>query len=438
MNEETAGHEEQIARPGELVDPDAGQGGRPTNSPPVKRLIQTDPGSVLASGVDSLTVAVDFFWRDSSFFRVLDELKAEAVARDCPMPGLIKSCDGQHELAYEVKPFGKDGYSWVITSPEFSIKLGNWMAPRSRPSAMIDFRAEILWMHGVVESIDRIITLLKSVGAMPANIKASRIDLCLDLLIQAPFWCRLLEEHVVTRAKAKCARGFGRGFSGLEIGSGELRGRLYDKDLEIRMKSKKFWMFDIWNINEDELPEELRVIRIEFQLRREALKELGIDSIWSFVNHPRNLWAYCTHCWLQFTDNPETETRFQETLPFWKTVQDGFLGGQCGTPLIRAKAVNVKKKQLAQQMLGQLTSLIAIDSEEFAPELELEQQLPLLTKSAALIGMDDDVFSEKVRQKQGKYLKAVAKFKNAETARKHLGLPRVTKESVQATRKEEV
>jgi len=425
MNDQAVLTDESVDMSGDSGSLNAEQGGRPTNSPPAKRLIQTDSGSVLASGVDSLTVAVDFFWRDTSFFRVLDGLKTEAAAKECPMPGLIKSCDGQHEMAFEVKPFGKDGYSWVFTSPEFAIKLGNWTAPRSRPSAMIDFRSETLWIHGVVESIDRIMTLLKSVGAMPASIKASRIDVCVDLLIQSPFWCRLLEEHVVTRAKAKCARGFGRGFSGLEIGGGELRGRLYDKDLEIRMKSKKFWMYDIWNINEGELPEELRVIRIEFQLRREALKELGIDSIWTFVNHPRNLWAYCTRCWLKFTDNPETETRFQVTLPFWKTVQEGFLGGQCGTPLIRAKAVNVKKKQLAHQMLGQLTSLIAIDSEEFAPELVMEHQLPLLTKSAALVGMDDAVLSEKVRRKQGKYLKAIEKFMNAESMRKSAGLPTV-------------
>lgn len=423
MNEEPLEQEGQCVRPGETLHADAEQWGRPTNSPPAKRLIQVDPGSVLASGVDSSTIAVDFFWRNSAFFKALDELKAEAVAKECPMPGLLQSHDGQQELAYEVKPFGKDGYSWVITSPEFAIKLGNWMAPRSRPSAMIDFRSETLWMHGVVESIDRIMTLFKGVGAASASIKASRIDLCVDLLIQEPVWCRLLEDHVVTRAKAKCARGFGRGFSGLEIGSGELRGRLYDKDLEIRTKSKKFWMYDIWNVNEGDLGDGLRVIRIEFQLRREVLKELGIDSIWSFVNHPRNLWAYCTRCWLQFTDNPATETRFQQTLPFWKTVQEGFLGGQCGTPLIRAKAVNVKKKQLAQQMLGQFTSLIAIDSEEFAPNIELEQQLPLVQKSAALLGMDDDVLSEKVRRKQGKYLKAIEKFKNAEKQRKQLGLP---------------
>ncbi len=103
------------------------------------------------------------------------------------------------------------------------------------------------------------------------------------------------------------------------------------------------------------------------------------------------------------------------------------MGGQCGHPLIRAKAVNVKKKQLAQQMLGQLTSLIAVDSEEFAPQLELEKQLPILTQCAALVGMDDGVLSEKVRRKQGKYLKSIEKFKSAEWQRRVKGLPLANK-----------
>jgi len=399
----------------------AERGGRTTNSPPCKRLIWSEKGFAVASGVDGLTIAVDFHWRDASIFKVLDALKAEAAEKECPMPALLKSADGMREMAYEVKPFGKEGYQWVLTSPEYAIKLGNWTAPRSRPSAMIDFRSETLWMHGLVESIDRILTLLQSVGAHASNVRASRIDVCVDLMIQAGLWDRMLEDHAVTRARNKCARHNGRDFTGFEFGGNEFRCRIYDKDLEIRQKSKKVWMYDIWNI--DELPEQLRVIRVEFQLRREILRELGIDTIWSFVNHPRNLWAYCTHCWLKFTDDPQTETRFQVTLPFWETVQEGFMGGQCGNPLIRAKAVNVSRKQLAQQLMGQFTSLIAIGTENMAPCVRLEDHLAVVSDSAQMLGMDDYELSQRVRMKKGKYLKAIEKFDEAEALRRQHGLP---------------
>jgi hypothetical protein len=196
---------------------------------------------------------------------------------------------------------------------------------------------------------------------------------------------------------------------------------MYDKDLEIRTVSKKTWLYDIWNL--EEVPENFRVMRTEFQLRREAGKDLGLDSVWDFTNHPRNLWAYCTQCWLKFTDNPLTETRFQTVLPFWKTIQDNFLGNQPAAPLIRAKAVNVKRKQLAQQLMGQFTSLIAIGTENMAPCVRLEDHLAVVTESAEMLGLDDYDLSHRVRRKQGKYLKAKEKFKTAEEQRKQLGLP---------------
>ena len=278
----------------------APNGGRTTNSPPAKRLLLSDAGYALASGVDSMTLAVDFFWQ-------------------CPMPGVINAL-GESPWAFEVKQFGKEGYQWLITSPEYSIKLGKWVEPRARPSAMIDFRSETLWIRGVVEAIDRILNLFKSIGAYAGNVKLSRIDLCRDMLVPEPMWSMLLREYAVTRARNKCFRESGRDFSGAELGNKHFRARMYDKDLEIRTVSKKTWMFEIWNL--DEVPENFRVFRTEFQIRREALKELGIDSVWDFTNHPRNLWAYCTQCWLKFTDNPETESRFQQVLPFWKTIQD--------------------------------------------------------------------------------------------------------------------
>lgn len=374
-----------------------------------------DKGRVLASGVDSLYITVDIFWRNDSFFKQLAMLKAEAAAKKCLMPWLLKG-EG-FEWAFGVAGYGSKGYEWVLTSAEYEVQLGNWMSPGSRPSANIQIHSQTLWLYGVVEAIDRILTLLSCAGAMVKETKASRIDVCVDILLPRSFWNRELEDHIVCYAEKISCHGKREKFSGMTIGQGgPFSARLYDKDREIRQKSKKFWMFDIWQL--ESVPEECRAVRVEFQLRREAIVELGMNSIWSFVNHPRNVWAYCSRIWLKFQDRPDLHHTQQQTMLFWKTIQDGFLGGQEEQPMLRAKMVNVKRKQISQQLMGQLTSLIALESEEFAPELEIEHQLPLVLKSAELIGMDDDSLSEKVRRKQGKYLKDVEKFKNAETQRK--------------------
>ena len=404
------------------------KGGRTTNSPPANRgIIFSEKGYALSSGVDKLTLAVDLHWHKTAFFAALDQLKQEAVVKECPMPGILQSTNHGITWAYQVSPFGKEGYRWLLTSPEFAIKLGNWTTPRSRPSAMIDISSEALWMNGVVESVDKIICLLGFAGAHASLVKVSRVDLCLDIMVQSTLWSPALSAHVVARAKAITNHNSGRSFSGFEFGRGHIRCRMYDKPLEIAIKSKKFWFYDIWNLNQDEFPKELRVIRIEFQLRREALKELGLNTVWEFVNYPRNLWAYCVHEWLKFTDDPLLDERDQTVLPFWQTAQENFLGGQCGHPLIRATAVNTKKKQLAQQLIGQLTSLIVIDTDEFAPRVEVQKQNSVLEQSAALLGLDDDGLSERVRRKQGKYLRSVEKFTNAEARRKALGLPQISR-----------
>jgi hypothetical protein len=402
-----------------------------TISPPLKRQLEvTERGCVLGAGVDRLVLAVDLVWRNDDLFRQLAELKNAAIERECTAPGLIRSPEHGLSWAFQVHPYGLRGYQWLLTSPEYAVHLGNWARPRSRPSAMIDIHSETLWMQGVVESIDNVLCLVNSAGGTNEAVKASRIDLCLDLLIPAGLWNAALSSHAVSRARNKCHYETGRLFNALEFGRGDIRCRMYDKALEIRTKSKKTWFYDVWQI--PEVPENARAIRVEFQLRREALKELGINSVWDFTNRPRNLWAYCVREWLKFTDNPSTETRFQHVLPFWKTVQDGFFGSQDACPLIRAKAINIKKKQLAQQLLGQLTSLMVIDTDEFAPQVKLAETQSVVTESAKLLGIDDKELSERVRQKQGRYLKAIEKFREAEKQRKALGLPTRTAEKGEA------
>jgi hypothetical protein len=403
----------------------AGEGRRTTNSRPTDLTKNvTIEGKHLASGIDSLVLAVDLVWKDNSFFKALSILKVKAKEDETPQPIQLQSEDKLHSLVMEVKPWGRDGYEWMLDSPEFFIRLGDWMRPKSRPSAMIEVRSQALWLYGAVEVVDRLFSLLNGVGALISETKVSRVDLCLDLLIPQKLWKLKLFDHTVTFAQTKdfyvrCGK-----FTGATIGRGRFSVRIYDKPFEIEKKSFKTWMYDIWNL--EAVKDCHRVIRFEFELRREGLRELAFNTVWQVLNNPRAIWAYCTREWLMFVNNRELHKRDQVLLPFWKTVQEQYLGGQCGYPAIRAKIVNVKKKQLAQQMLGQLTSILALDCESKHPCLRLNEQLDKVTESAELIKMDDDLLSERVRLKQGKYLRALENFDLAEAQRAAAGLPKAS------------
>ena len=68
--------------------------------------------------------------------------------------------------------------------------------------------------------------------------------------------------------------------------------------------------------------------RVEFQLRREAIKSFGIDSIGDYFGKRAGLVAYLTSFWLRLVDSvPDREnnnTTRAGTHPLWSRVGDAF------------------------------------------------------------------------------------------------------------------
>ena len=89
---------------------------------------------------------------------------------------------------------------------------------------------------------------------------------------------------------------------GISIGKGNISARLYDKPLEIKQQSKKYWMYDVWGINKNDLDDNHKIIRVEFQLRRELIKDLGANYFEDLLKGYGKIWAYCTQKWLKFQD----------------------------------------------------------------------------------------------------------------------------------------
>jgi hypothetical protein len=121
-------------------------------------------------------------------------------------------------------------------------------------------------------------------------------------------------------------------------------------------------MYDVWGV--DQLPDEMKIIRCEFQIRREVLKQLGAETINDFYDLENNIWKYLSTQWMKFQDRPGTHHNQRETLEWWKKVEEGYQNSQGATPAIRNKAFKIEKIKLAQQVFGILTSLQAHVFEE--------------------------------------------------------------------------
>ena len=239
------------ARAGASAPPIPGSetGGLTTISPPDN--VNADPPTpfnVLGSGIDSLVLAIDVTWKDETFFSYLAELKTKAQTNSQDWPGEIEAEKGLGKWRFAVKAHGSEGYEWLVVSNEFALKIGNWLEPQSRPSVMAEIRSEALWRIGVQECVAALSFLLRGAGAKELLFMPSRADLCVDLLFPVDAWNMELLLYRVTKAhKSQVYMQHDR-LTGFMIGSGAVGARLYDKAFEIERKSKKTWMFLVWNL----------------------------------------------------------------------------------------------------------------------------------------------------------------------------------------------
>lgn len=317
--------------------------------------------NILASGVDSLVISMNIDWKDESFFTVLDELKEKAKQYSLDYPGNIKHFNPEEVYPFTIKPHGTKGFSWILSGADFTYKITKSVAPNSRPNGMIEFRSEALWRLGAADVLRIAFGIIKANGGHIIEAKLSRVDLCLDFIMPENRWSQDLTEYAVTRATDIGTYKKNNKLTGIRIGKGVISARLYDKPLEIQQQSKKVWMFDIWGIQE--VPPEKKIIRIEFQMRREALKELGLKTAEDLFQKIDHAWAYCTKQWLKFQDRPGLHHTQRTTFKWYEEIQDGFQGIQGATPLVREKAFSMDKKRLMQQANGLITSIHAIDQE---------------------------------------------------------------------------
>lgn len=176
----------------------------------------------------------------------------------------------------------------------------------------------------------------------------------------------------------------GRKFSGFTIGRGNpMLARIYNKTEEIKVKGKEWfkaiWLENGWNEKKD-------VWRIEYQLRREALKELGLDQVEDIEENEESLWQYLTTKWLSMNHKK------------WHVL--GKTKEAIIKSLIRKKVIQGDVKRLTNQTNGLLISIGAYSGMD-----NIKDVLNMVGKQANknLKGKGTD-FTSEVGKRRNKYL----------------------------------
>ncbi len=355
----------------------------------------------LRLGVDSLYLSYpgEMF---ESVYNELRDLKTLAQGRD-DMAAKAQYPLGGHR--FEVMDKGSGLYPFTLVDDAYRIRLASHKA-KSIPVASVQVSSNYLSHVKPLDAELRLRDLLRPLGEIqPPNV--SRIDLYVDFASNSDMES-LGRNAWVTKASQISQYVQDRVFTGWSIGlGGAVVARLYNKQIEIQ-KSGKLYLENLWR--EAGWDGETPVWRLEFQFKREVLRQLDLDNLPKVIGNLSGLWRYATTEWLKLTIPSETDkTRSRwEIHPLWDCLSSVDWETD-STPLLRqyspSRAPSVL--WLGQRGLGVMTSIGAVTgTSDFDEALKRvgDASFQVLAQRALDLGIPESQhFEEKVAVLNRKY-----------------------------------
>lgn len=278
--------------------------------------IDTYNTKILRTGIDSLYLSYQGDLSEESSIR-LTELKKLAQSNDSNTVSLAQVALDSH--VFEVKDRGRHPFAFILSDNWYRIEIAKLDAIRT-PLAHVQVMSQLLAQYGVNNAVSDLNDIVHKLGIVTASPAVSRLDLCVDFVTDYPL-ADIVDADWVTKAKDMDRYTVQRTFSGWVIGvGGNLSARIYNKTLEMTKKPRPYlekihrecgWdgYSDVW--------------RLEFQFRRQALRELGIISFNSLKESLAGLWQYASIDWLRLTlpnQSDNTQSRWP-TACVWSVLQ---------------------------------------------------------------------------------------------------------------------
>ena len=327
----------------------------PSNTVPVNYNPKTF--NPLRYGVDSLYVSYPGIiaeeWNEK-----LANLKELAQSENEMAQALAQVVIGQH--IFEVKDKGKGRFSYVLVDNSFYLQASNGKS-HALPMAYVQISSEYLAHVGVEQAEKSLQFIVNTLGLVtePANI--SRVDLFVDFCADLQMDTFNPLQSWITRTQSIDLHYRFNKFSGWSFGmGGEIGARLYDKTLEVEKKSKKFYLYELWQAKgwkSDQV-----VWRMEFEAKREVLKQLGIYKLNHLLELQSALWLYLTQDWLRLAIPSFTDTNQTRWLnhPLWNDLSSAFNEDDSQVKLQRFSTARLPEdERLFVHGLGGITSFMA-------------------------------------------------------------------------------
>lgn len=290
------------------------EGTQSSNTVPSNCINETNT-KILRSGIDSLYLSYPGELSAESSVR-LTELKKLAQSNEQGSVALAQYIANGH--VFDVRDRGRHPFAFILNDNWYRIELARLGAKRA-PLAHVQISSELLTLKSTENAVDELTSIIEILGLLAGEPNTSRVDLCVDFVTDYPLET-IVDMDWVTKAKDMDRYSVQRQFSGWVIGRGRISARLYNKTLEMKKKPRPY-LEDLWN--ESGWDGVQSVWRLEFQIRRDCLRELGVITFASLMQNLSGLWNYATNNWLRLAlpnQNDKTQTRWP-TAPVWEVLQ---------------------------------------------------------------------------------------------------------------------
>ena len=301
---------------------------------------------------------------------------------------------------FAVHPKGTGLFKYVLTDPWNRISLSEGLG--SAPVAYAQLMSDPLTQFGVNSVEKALRAVLGELCSVSAGPLISRIDICADFATRFDFET-IHRLDWVTRARTIDAYAVNQQFTGWTIGlGGAIACRLYNKSLEIRASDKlhfeDLWLDCGWD---GETP----VWRLEFEVKRDALRQFGVAILDDIDLICARLWRYLTQDWLRLatpTDTDNTRSRWN-THAIWTELQAVDFG-QLNIPGLQrienagAPSVEYQLKRAGLAIIGFMAIERIDDFDEGVREFK-SQYLGLLDQTAIFSeSIAEDYIETKIRE----------------------------------------
>lgn len=333
-------------------------------------------------GLDWLSIAVYGNWDTLKYWQLRKVLEAgklkaqesgDSTAFALPEGGqaLVRAAGVRHGPIFA---------EWVIEHEGVKLHLSKrQFEHESMPTLFVEIGSVPLMQVGHELMVAQVWCLLRELGFERTRDVVSRVDLCVDRpgVQIADYGKMFLAEQYVCLAATDCLYRERKKITGVVFGKG-IHCRIYDKAFEVRKNPEKAAVLIAkrWGGEAQE-----HAVRVEFQLRRDELKDLfTVTDTADLFKKLGAIAEYLTSAWLRFTaDKVDRKNKHQGRAGIaaeWEQVQADFQAAfAVDAPVSKRPVKAPARKALLKQAWGCLLAAMAAEGKTSCDYGELQAWL---------------------------------------------------------------